>query len=56
MVRFGPSALLHLPVLAALGSLALALAVGLMLSLIGIVYPALVAARMQPVEAMRAEN
>jgi ABC-type antimicrobial peptide transport system permease subunit len=37
-------------------SLALATAVGCMLSLIGVLYPAVVAARMQPVEAMRVEQ
>jgi ABC-type antimicrobial peptide transport system permease subunit len=31
------------------------MAVGCLLSLLGVLYPALVAARMQPVEAMRAE-
>jgi ABC-type antimicrobial peptide transport system permease subunit len=30
--------------------------VGCFLSLIGVLYPAIVAARMQPVEAMRAEE
>ena len=33
----------------------IAMAVGCLLSLLGVLYPALVAARMQPVEAMRAE-
>ncbi len=55
MLRFGLAAAaqaspaaLGLDVLAGIG-------VGLALSLIGVFYPALVAARMQPVEAMRAE-
>jgi ABC-type antimicrobial peptide transport system permease subunit len=32
------------------------MAVGCLLSLLGVLYPALVAARMQPVEAMRVEQ
>jgi len=37
-------------------SLALALLVGVLLSLLGVIYPAILAARMQPVEAMRVEQ
>jgi len=37
-------------------SIAIATAVGCLLSLLGVFYPALVAARMQPVEAMRVEQ
>lgn len=37
-------------------SLLLASIVGFILSLIGVFYPAIVAARMQPVEAMRVEE
>ena len=37
-------------------SMALATGVGCLLSLVGVFYPALVAARMQPVEAMRVEQ
>jgi ABC-type antimicrobial peptide transport system permease subunit len=37
-------------------SILLATAVGFCLSLIGVLYPALVAAKMQPVEAMRVEQ
>lgn len=33
-----------------------AVAVGTSLSLLGVIYPALLAARMQPVEAMRVEQ
>jgi ABC-type antimicrobial peptide transport system permease subunit len=36
--------------------MALATGVGVFLSLIGVFYPALIAARMQPVEAMRVEQ
>jgi ABC-type lipoprotein release transport system permease subunit len=34
----------------------MALGVGCLLSLLGVLYPALIAARMQPVEAMRVEQ
>ena len=37
-------------------SIAIATGVGFLLSLLGVFYPALVAARMQPVEAMRVEQ
>jgi ABC-type antimicrobial peptide transport system permease subunit len=37
-------------------SISTATGVGLMLSLVGVLYPAILAARMQPVEAMRAEH
>jgi putative ABC transport system permease protein len=37
-------------------SIVMAMGVGFLLSLLGVIYPAIVAARMQPVEAMRAEQ
>jgi len=37
-------------------SISIAAGVGLMLSLVGVLYPAILAARMQPVEAMRVEQ
>jgi ABC-type antimicrobial peptide transport system permease subunit len=37
-------------------SVGIAMVVGCLLSLLGVLYPALVAARMQPVEAMRVEQ
>jgi ABC-type antimicrobial peptide transport system permease subunit len=37
-------------------SVAIATGVGCLLSVLGVLYPAFVAARMQPVEAMRAEH
>jgi len=37
-------------------SISIATGVGLMLSLVGVLYPAILAARMQPVEAMRVEH
>jgi ABC-type antimicrobial peptide transport system permease subunit len=39
-----------------IGSFAIAVAVGCILSLAGVLYPAILAARMQPVEAMRVEQ
>lgn len=56
MIRFGFPALTSLPVTEAFASLALSAVVGLVLSMIGVLYPAIIAARMQPVEAMRAEE
>lgn len=54
--HFGASAVSHLSP-ADLGlSLAVSVGVGVMLSLMGVLYPAIVAARMQPVEAMRTEH
>ena len=56
LIRYGPAALEHVSWLAATKSLGLATAVGCTLSLLGVLYPAIVAARMQPVEAMRVEQ
>lgn len=56
MLRFGLAALRSLPWDAVAGSLLLAVLVGVGLSLIGVLYPAWVAARMHPAEAMRAEH
>jgi ABC-type antimicrobial peptide transport system permease subunit len=56
VIRFGLIALEALPVAGILSSIGIASAIGCLLSLIGVFYPALVAARMQPVEAMRAEH
>lgn len=55
-LRFGGEALRHLSPAGAAGAMATAAGVGLLLSLLGVIYPALVAARMQPVEAMRIEQ
>lgn len=54
-VRFGGAALRQAALTDVLASTAAATAIGLGLSLLGVLYPALVAARMQPVEAMRVE-
>ena len=56
LIRFGLSALTLLPTAEVFASLALSAVVGLALSMIGVLYPAIIAARMQPVEAMRAEE
>ena len=54
-LRFGAVALTAVSWANLAGSVVIAMAVGCLLSLLGVLYPALVAARMQPVEAMRAE-
>ena len=56
LIRFGLVALKHICWLAVAKSLVLATAIGCGLSLLGVLYPAIVAARMQPVEAMRVEQ
>jgi hypothetical protein len=55
-MRFGTVALTTVSLANLAGSVGIAMAVGCLLSLLGVFYPALVAARMQPVEAMRAEQ
>ena len=56
LLRYGPVSLTAVSWLAVMGSFAIAVAVGCLLSLVGVLYPAIVAARMQPVEAMRVEQ
>ena len=56
LVRFGPVAVQQLGLTELAVSLARATAAGVFLSLLGVLYPAWVAARMQPVEAMRVEH
>ena len=56
LLRFGAAALGRVPWGAIGVSLGLAILIGCLLSLAGVFYPALVAARMQPVEAMRVEQ
>jgi putative ABC transport system permease protein len=53
---FGLPALATTPWLSIVSSMLGAVAVGTSLSLLGVIYPALLAARMQPVEAMRVEQ
>ena len=56
MISLGAAAVVTLSWPAVMSSILSATFVGFLLSLIGVVYPAFVAARMQPVEAMRAEH
>ncbi len=55
-LRFGTVAIASLSWNHVLISIVVAVGVGCLLSLVGVLYPALVAARMQPVEAMRVEQ
>ena len=55
-IRYGNASLLHLSWTQTIVSVATATGVGCALSLIGVMYPAWIAARMQPVEAMRVEH
>jgi len=56
LVRYGDPALQHIAVIEVAASIAEATGIGIGLSLLGVWYPAWVAARMQPVEAMRVEQ
>ncbi len=56
LFRFGPESLGNLPWPEIATSLATATLTGIALSLAGVLYPAVIAARMQPVEAMRVEQ
>jgi hypothetical protein len=56
VIRFGFPAAVSLGPAEALSSLGVSVLVGFVLSLIGVSYPALVASRMPPVAAMRAEE
>lgn len=56
ILRFGLVSMAFVSWAAVIGSVGIAIAVGCFLSLIGVLYPAIVAARMQPVEAMRVEQ
>lgn len=53
--RFGTAALTSLPVADVLISLSLAVLTGCMLSILGVLYPAALAARMKPVDVMKSE-
>ena len=55
-IRFGTVAISSVPFTDLFISVAIATGVGVLLSLVGVFYPALIAARMQPVEAMRVEQ
>ena len=56
LLRFGFAATTLVSWLSVAGSVLIAIGVGCLLSLLGVLYPALVAARMHPVEAMRVEQ
>jgi ABC-type antimicrobial peptide transport system permease subunit len=56
LVRYGFVSMTAVSWGAVIGSVGIAVAVGCFLSLVGVLYPAIVAARMQPVEAMRVEQ
>lgn len=56
LLQFGTVAVALLPWNALMGSILLAMGVGCFLSLLGVLYPAILASRMQPVEAMRIEE
>ncbi|GBC63231.1 ABC transporter permease [Desulfonema ishimotonii] len=56
LIRFGAVTLTHLSWGDFFASALMSTGTGCLLSLIGVLYPAMVAARMQPVEAMRAEQ
>lgn len=56
LLRFGTVAIARLPWSEVAFSLLTATVTGCLLSLVGVLYPAIVAAKMQPVEAMRAEH
>ncbi len=56
VIRFGFSAITHVSLTAVLLSIGLSVMIGALLSLIGVFYPAVIAARMRPVEAMRSEG
>lgn len=55
-LHFGTAAVRSISIANLLISIGIATGVGCLLSLLGVFYPALVAARMQPVEAMRVEH
>ncbi len=55
-LRFGTVAMASVSFTRLAISVAIAITIGFMLSMLGVLYPALVAARMQPVEAMRVEQ
>ncbi|BCS89353.1 ABC transporter permease [Pseudodesulfovibrio sediminis] len=55
-IRFGFGSLGDLSLLSMLGSVGLAILAGCLLSLIGVFYPAWLAARMEPINAIRAEH
>lgn len=55
-IRFGMGALGDMSLAGILGSMGIATGAGCLLSLVGVLYPALLAARMAPINAIRAEH
>ena len=55
-VGLGKEALFFVPLAAVLKTVTISIVTGTVLSLLGVIYPAILAARMQPVEAMRVEQ
>jgi len=55
-ISFGTVALVHVSWTDVVASILIATGVGFLLSLVGVFYPAIIAAKMQPVEAMRVEQ
>ena len=56
LLHYGGAALVNLPGADMVLSVGMAVVVGFLLSLVGVLYPAILASRMQPVEAMRVEQ
>ena len=56
LLKFGWPVMTNLPLAQAGGSLLWSVFIGCLLSLLGVLYPAVIASRMQPVEAMRVEQ
>ena len=56
LMSYGAAAVVNLSAVDVIFSVGLAVGVGFLLSLIGVMYPAILASRMQPVEAMRVEQ
>lgn len=56
LFKLGSTVLLHWPLMNGLATLGSAVLIAILLSLLGVIYPALVAARMQPAVALRTEE
>ena len=56
IIRFGFTSMGDLSIFSTLGSVGIATLSGCLLSLLGVLYPALLAARMEPIKAIRAEH
>jgi predicted lysophospholipase L1 biosynthesis ABC-type transport system permease subunit len=54
--RFGLATAIHMPWITLTTTMGYAICTGTVLSLLGVLYPAIVASRMQPVEAMRVDQ